>query len=1007
MRQKTKIVLILIITLILVLAALICGLTLEKGTILKSATLNNLQIGNEENSKTKEGMSVVQNNKNVFIQEENVLEDVENSYSEEWLEWNKLTDEEKKNTLEPRKETIPFDTLYEGEKISESAETVVKEESIIEKFFAIFKSNNEEEENGIPQSYNLSDEIGEIKAELQSPYNTCYTYPALNAIETNLEITTGNEYDFSEMHIEYMTSTLLGGSRELESGGNFETVMQYSFANKGPVLESDIPKKDYTESEYNTLRNAVQIAQVHSYKNFPTINKINNTYSASEINEFRNVVKSHIMKYGAIFAGMYFCVDENELNYYNPTTYAYSCIETDTTMNHAVTIVGWDDNYSKENFTEVNRPSTDGAYIAINSWGESWGDNGYFYISYEDVWIEYNMSGVLQAEEVGPSIEFLNYTKTESDISVQVNVTDLGKSGIDATSLKYLWKNSEEIPAESEFVDTFINGETISIDTTENLNLYILAKNNKGITTIKTATAFVGGDGTEANPYLIETSEQLDAIRNNLSASYKLMNDIDLEFATQDIKGVFYNSGNGWKSIGTSSKPFTGTLDGNSYSIMNVYGDCSEDDWDGDYKVDGFGIFGTNAGTIKNLGVYNCNLSTYDTIGGIAGVNNGSIEKSYVSGIIECSIHVGGIVGSNNGIIQNCYNTASVLGQTKVGGIVGINNLYAQIINVYNVGHVGGSLEETVANVIGQNEGTIENAYYINEVLNAIGVDEGTSQNINNVTIGDMKNEATYNGFDFSNIWEFNTSENYNIATLKTVTHIEKENDTENFAGGNGTLYNPYLISTPKQLDFVRNDMYANYKLTNNIDLEYDTQNENGLFYNGGNGWIPIGNIGTWTTGNPGATSSYLNAEEFKGVFNGNGYSILNLYINRDDLGQALFTKSRGVLENFGLVNGNITGGTYSAGIVYNNYFIVQQVYTTGITNGDGGIVGSNGGIIRNSFNTGYTPNGSGISGSSHGKYSLIENVYNVGRTGYVVYGGPDIHIQPSITKIVKARYIW
>ena len=55
---------------------------------------------------------------------------------------------------------------------------------------------------------------------------------------------------------------------------------------------------------------------------------------------------------------------------------------------HGVTIVGWDDTYSKDNFAEGAKPSTDGAYIILNSYGENCFDKGYMYISYEDYFIE-------------------------------------------------------------------------------------------------------------------------------------------------------------------------------------------------------------------------------------------------------------------------------------------------------------------------------------------------------------------------------------------------------------------------------------------------------------------------------------------------------------------------------------------------------------------------------------------------------------------------------------------
>lgn len=52
--------------------------------------------------------------------------------------------------------------------------------------------------------------------------------------------------------------------------------------------------------------------------------------------------------------------------------------------NHAVTIVGWDDNYSVDNFLEGKQPPADGAWIVRNSWGENYGNAGYFYLSYYD-----------------------------------------------------------------------------------------------------------------------------------------------------------------------------------------------------------------------------------------------------------------------------------------------------------------------------------------------------------------------------------------------------------------------------------------------------------------------------------------------------------------------------------------------------------------------------------------------------------------------------------------------
>lgn len=67
----------------------------------------------------------------------------------------------------------------------------------------------------------------------------------------------------------------------------------------------------------------------------------------------------------------------------NPT-WAHYAYEDSLSMSHAVLIVGWDDNYSKENFQADHQPPEDGAWIVRNSWGEKWGLDGYFYVSYYD-----------------------------------------------------------------------------------------------------------------------------------------------------------------------------------------------------------------------------------------------------------------------------------------------------------------------------------------------------------------------------------------------------------------------------------------------------------------------------------------------------------------------------------------------------------------------------------------------------------------------------------------------
>lgn len=94
-------------------------------------------------------------------------------------------------------------------------------------------------------------------------------------------------------------------------------------------------------------------------------------------------IKQAILKNGAVAVEMYF--DNKNLNY---DTSAYYDANGTSGGNHAVAIVGWDDSYKKENFSGdysgLHTPDNNGAWIVQNSYGPQWGDNGYFYISYED-----------------------------------------------------------------------------------------------------------------------------------------------------------------------------------------------------------------------------------------------------------------------------------------------------------------------------------------------------------------------------------------------------------------------------------------------------------------------------------------------------------------------------------------------------------------------------------------------------------------------------------------------
>ncbi|MFA9456647.1 Ig-like domain-containing protein [Halalkalibacter sp. AB-rgal2] len=177
------------------------------------------------------------------------------------------------------------------------------------------------------------------------------------------------------------------------------------------------------------------------------------------------------------------------------------------------------------------------------------------------------------------------------------------------------------------------------------------------------STMYSGGDGSAGNPYVIETAEQLNEVRNNLNAHYQLENDIDL---------AAYSSGQGWVPIGVSSNQFNGTLDGNGHVITNLTIDRSNTRQD-DQGL--FGVIGEN-GVVKNVSLENIEIGSNQgfSIGGLVGLNYGEISGVSINSTVEGRYYVGGLVGRNYGDVSQAYAEGLIFGFSRVGGLIGEND---------------------------------------------------------------------------------------------------------------------------------------------------------------------------------------------------------------------------------------------------------------------------------------------------------------------------------------------
>ena len=204
-----------------------------------------------------------------------------------------------------------------------------------------------------------------------------------------------------------------------------------------------------------------------------------------------------------------------------------------------------------------------------------------------------------------------------------------------------------------------------------------------------TTQEFAGGTGTEADPFLISTKDQLNNIRNHLSAYFKLSNDIIIFESDYTSSGMFYNEGAGWVPIGSNeSNAFRGHFDGCGYKISGIKITVNiTESWGSGQQY--YGLFGYSYGTIKNVNIKNAALSVYDYnhnvyVGTLCGYNRGTLESIVCEGSVCGSstgktVRAGGIAGENSGNINNTsffgsVSSNSVNSYAYAGGIAGISS---------------------------------------------------------------------------------------------------------------------------------------------------------------------------------------------------------------------------------------------------------------------------------------------------------------------------------------------
>ena len=217
-----------------------------------------------------------------------------------------------------------------------------------------------------------------------------------------------------------------------------------------------------------------------------------------------------------------------------------------------------------------------------------------------------------------------------------------------------------------------------------------------------------GGSGTENDPYLIRTAEQMNAIGASpvdWDKHFQLRADIDMS----------ENAGASYNIIGTESMndSFTGVFDGNDHTISNLSLNSSREKYTGLFgyvtgEVINLGLVSPEvfsqgsyvgalagylfAGTISDCYVEGANILGNEYVGGLVGSCVGRLNKSYSTGSVMGYRYVGGLVGFiGDSTVSMCYSRADVSGHTEVGGLTGkIAHEQGVVSNCYATGAVDG-----------------------------------------------------------------------------------------------------------------------------------------------------------------------------------------------------------------------------------------------------------------------------------------------------------------------------
>ncbi len=253
-----------------------------------------------------------------------------------------------------------------------------------------------ESEEPLPSAYN-SAELGLTTPVRQQQYNTCWAYSSTATLESLFLKNNEQTFHLSTMHMNYWGTVLDNGKgwqRSYSAPGYPYIALGYltSFG----CINNDLFNESKTVEDYHATSN------LYPYQTVDSVIYLDGND--------RDTIKTAIYQYGGVIGNFHY-----NANFLNNSAYYFDTpgLTTAQLNGHAIEIVGWDDDYAVDNFKDDHRPNSPGAWLCKNSWGSYWGDNGYFWISYGDLY--------LFESRFGPSYSISSASAINANTKLQQN----------------------------------------------------------------------------------------------------------------------------------------------------------------------------------------------------------------------------------------------------------------------------------------------------------------------------------------------------------------------------------------------------------------------------------------------------------------------------------------------------------------------------------------------------------------------------------------------------------